>query len=206
MQHTLPKSEITKAKILAAAEAEFSEKGYFGARVDEIAIAAGVNKRMIYQHFESKDGLYQAALLSVYSKLAEREASFCVDNLDPALAIKNIVYTYFRFLEETPSFVRMLMWENLNYGKSISREHVRRLKEPTINYIKEQIRRGHEKSLFRDDVDEYQVIVSITNFGFSYFSNIHTLSALFGKNMTDSAEILKRADYVSNLILNDLLK
>jgi TetR/AcrR family transcriptional regulator len=206
MQHTLPKSEITKAKILAAAEAEFSEKGYFGARVDEIAVLAGVNKRMIYQHYESKDGLYQAALLSVYGKLAECEARFCVDNLDPALAIKNIVYTYFRFLEETPSFVRMLMWENLNYGRSISSEQVRRLKEPTINYIKEQLRRGREKSLFRDDVDEYQVIVSITNFGFSYFSNIHTLSALFGKDMTDSQEILKRAEYVSNLILKDLLK
>ena len=82
MQHTLPKSEITKAKILAAAEAEFSEKGYFGARVDEIAVAAGVNKRMIYQHYESKDGLYQAALLSVYGKLAECEARFCIDNLD----------------------------------------------------------------------------------------------------------------------------
>lgn len=206
MQHKLPKSEITKAKILAAAESEFSEKGYFGARVDEIALAAGVNKRMIYQHFESKDGLYEAALLSVYGKLAEREAGFCVDNLDPALAIKNIVYTYFRFLEETPSFVRMLMWENLNYGRSISAEQVRRLKEPTINYIKEQLRRGREKGLFRDDADEYQVIVSITNFGFSYFSNIHTLSALFAKDMTDSAEILKRAEYVSNIILNDLLK
>ena len=206
MQHTLPKSEITKKKILTAAEADFSEKGYFGARVDEIAVAAGVNKRMIYQHYESKDGLYQASLLSVYGKLAEREASFCVDNLDPALAIKNIVYTYFRFLEETPSFVRMLMWENLNYGKSISSEQVRHLKEPTINYIKEQLRRGREIGLFRGDVDEFQVIVSITNFGFSYFSNIHTLSALFGKDMTDSQEILKRSEYVSNLILNDLLK
>ena len=100
----------------------------------------------------------------------------------------------------------MLMWENLNYGRSISAEQVRRLKEPTINYIKEQIRRGREQSLFRDDVDEYQVIVSITNFGFSYFSNIHTLSALFGKDMTEGTEIMKRADHVSNLILNDLLK
>ena len=206
MQHTLPKSEITRAKILAAAEAEFSEKGYFGARVDEIAKAAGVNKRMIYQHYESKDGLYKAALISVYSKLAECEARFCVDNLEPALAIKNIVYTYFHFLEETPSFVRMLMWENLNYGMCITAEEVRRLKEPTINYIKEQLRRGRELSQFRDDVDEYQVIVSIMNFGFSYFSNNHTLSALFGKDMTDKAEILKRAEYVSNLILKDLLK
>ncbi len=200
------KSEITKSKILAAAEAEFSEKGYFGARVDEIADAAGVNKRMIYQHYESKDGLYRAVLLSVYEKLAECERSFCIHNLDPKLAIKNIVYTYFRFLEETPSFVRMLMWENLNYGNCISGEEIRYLKEPTINYIKEQIRRGKEQGIFREDIDEAQMIISIMNFGFSYFSNIHTLSSWFERDMSDSAEILKRADFVSNMILEKMIK
>ena len=48
MQHTLPKSEITKKKILTAAEAEFSEKGYFGARVDEIAVAAFLEERLSF--------------------------------------------------------------------------------------------------------------------------------------------------------------
>ena len=202
----LAKSEITKAKILDAAEAEFSEKGYFGARVDEIAAVAGVNKRMIYQHYESKDGLYKAVLLSVYERLSKCEESFCVENLEPTLAIKNIVYSYFRFLEENPSFVRMLMWENLNYGNCIEEGEVRRLKDPTTSYIRSQLRRGCEKGLFRPDVDEYQVIVSITSFAFSYFSNIHTLSAIFNKDMNNSAEILKRAEHVSNLILKDLLK
>ena len=47
------KSDITKSKILAAAELEFSEGGLFGARIDSIAANAGVNKRMIYEHFVS---------------------------------------------------------------------------------------------------------------------------------------------------------
>ena len=59
MRSKQPKSEITKAKILASSEFEFSEKGFFGARIDEIAERAGVNKRMIYEHFESKENLYR---------------------------------------------------------------------------------------------------------------------------------------------------
>ena len=60
-------------------------------------------------------------------------------------------------------------------------------------------------SVFREDIDEYQIIVSLMNFGFSYFSNIHTLSAILGRDMTDSTEILKRAEFVSNMILEYLV-
>lgn len=205
MQSRQPKSEITKAKILAASESEFSEKGFFGARIDEIAERAGVNKRMIYEHFESKENLYRQTLFSVYKKLSECESGFYVDNLDPRLAIKNVIYVYFKFLDETPSFVRMLMWENLNNAASLSAEEVRKLKAPTLDYIGKQIKRGKEEHVFREDIDEYQIIVSLMNFGFSYFSNIHTLSAILGKDMTDSAEVMKRAEFVSNMILEYLV-
>ena len=58
MVGALKKSDITRQKILTAAEAEFSEIGLYGARVDSIAQRAGVNKRMIYAHFGSKEQLY----------------------------------------------------------------------------------------------------------------------------------------------------
>ena len=49
----MKKSDITKQKILEAAEAAFAEKGFYGARVDEITETAGVNKRMIYAYYGS---------------------------------------------------------------------------------------------------------------------------------------------------------
>ena len=53
---------LTRRKILDAAVDEFAAHGYAGARVDRIAAAAGVNKRMIYHHFGSKLGAFEAAL------------------------------------------------------------------------------------------------------------------------------------------------
>ena len=99
----------------------------------------------------------------------------------------------------------MLMWENLNNAESLSAEEVRKLKAPTLDYISSQIKRGKAEHVFKEEIDEYQIIVSLMNFGFSYFSNIHTLSAILGKDMTDSAEVLKRADFVSNMILEYLV-
>ncbi len=51
-----------KRLILDAAAAEFCDAGPAGARIDSIAAAAGVNKRMLYHYFGSKDGLFAAVL------------------------------------------------------------------------------------------------------------------------------------------------
>lgn len=78
----MKKSEITKQKILCAAEDAFAQKGLYGARVDEIAELSGVNKRMIYAHFESKENLYIEVINRIYTRMAEAESSLIKKNND----------------------------------------------------------------------------------------------------------------------------
>ena len=61
--------EKTRAAILKAALEEFSHEGVTGARTDEIARRAGVNKALLYYYFKDKEGLYAAALDQVFSGL-----------------------------------------------------------------------------------------------------------------------------------------
>src|SRR3977135_3866144 len=67
--------EKTRAAILKAALEEFAHEGVAGARTDEIARSAGVNKALIYYYFKDKEGLYAAALEQVFSGLHERVAT-----------------------------------------------------------------------------------------------------------------------------------
>jgi AcrR family transcriptional regulator len=64
-------AEATRARILDAAIDEFSTYGLAGARIDRIAAAASANKRMIYVYFASKDGLFDAALHRVLTRMIE---------------------------------------------------------------------------------------------------------------------------------------
>ena len=48
----------TRSKLLVAARREFADHGLAGARVDEIAARAGVNKQLVYHYFGDKDALY----------------------------------------------------------------------------------------------------------------------------------------------------
>lgn len=56
------RADLTRARILDAAIGEFSENGLAGARTEQIAEAAGVNKALLYYYFQGKDALYAAAL------------------------------------------------------------------------------------------------------------------------------------------------
>jgi TetR/AcrR family transcriptional regulator len=194
----------TRDRILASAEKEFAEKGFFGARVDEIAHSADINKRMIYAHFGSKEGLYSSVLLEVYRRLADCERRFIKNEEDPMVSIRNIVRISFDFLVENPAFVRMLMWENLNNGASIPSNDLVALKAPGVEYMRAQIRRGKELGVFRKDADETHTVLSLMSFCFSYFSNIHTMSAIFERDLADEKEVASRAEYVADIILKYL--
>jgi TetR/AcrR family transcriptional regulator len=67
--------EKTRAAILKAALEEFAHEGVTGARTDEIARRAGVNKALLYYYFKDNEGLYAAALDQVFSGLHQRVAS-----------------------------------------------------------------------------------------------------------------------------------
>ena len=66
------RSSETRARILDAALREFSALGMAGARTDQIAAAAGVNKALLYYHFDSKENLYIAAVEMISAKIRDR--------------------------------------------------------------------------------------------------------------------------------------
>lgn len=58
--------------ILEAATDEFRTQGYDATSMDGIAAAAGVSKRTVYNHFESKDVLFEAILLQLWACSGEQ--------------------------------------------------------------------------------------------------------------------------------------
>jgi len=60
------RADLTRARILNAAVRQFSESGLAGARTEQIAEEAGVNKALLYYYFKSKEDLYAAALDAVF--------------------------------------------------------------------------------------------------------------------------------------------
>ncbi len=94
----MPKNEDTRSKILAAALEEFAAKGLAGTRVDEIARLAGVNKAMIYYHFDSKealfDALFQSELEQLRAELAAVLAGRDINSTEDTVAAVRLTLDY----------------------------------------------------------------------------------------------------------------
>src|SRR6266849_1857873 len=97
--------DATRAKILQAALSEFSERGLPATSTDDIAERCGVNKRMIYYYFASKEGLYLSALESVFEKLVALEKQIDVEHLEPAAAIEAMINLKIDYYLNNPQFV-----------------------------------------------------------------------------------------------------
>jgi AcrR family transcriptional regulator len=80
----------TRESLLCSATEAFAEKGFAGARVDEIAERAKANKAMIYYHFASKEGLYKAVLLRHIGGIHQKIGAAIAAEKDPVRRLQRL--------------------------------------------------------------------------------------------------------------------
>jgi TetR/AcrR family transcriptional regulator len=117
---TRGKPEESRAAILKAAVAEFSEQGIAGARTDAIARAAHVNKALLYYYFKDKESLYQAVLDDVFSGLRAKVLPILESDLPPRERLLKYLGAYFDYIAANPRIPRVVQaeWMRMGSGRS----------------------------------------------------------------------------------------
>ena len=112
-----------RTRILEAATDVFSEKGFAGARTQEIAARAGISNALIFQHFDSKQALYGAALEHLFSAHPlEPEFAEARDAGSDADVLRRFALHVIRHTREDPRIARLGLLAALEEG-----EHARAL-------------------------------------------------------------------------------
>ena len=92
----------TEEKILLAAKKSFFEKGYDGAKMQDIANDAGINKAMLHYYFRSKELLYEKVNMSFAKVIIPQINSLVDTELNIFQTIENFVEIYLEFLQKNP--------------------------------------------------------------------------------------------------------
>jgi TetR/AcrR family transcriptional regulator len=135
-------------RILDAASAVFAERGFEGARVDDIAARAGVNKAMLYYHVGDKTALYSAVLLRNFSRV--RVA------LDEALAsrgtarqrLEAVITALTRMVQRHPDHPRMMLREIASGAATLEPEVLAAMLE-VVGVVRALIAEGTAAGEFR---------------------------------------------------------
>lgn len=104
-----PKEEDPSWRILKAALALFTEKGYFNTSIAEIREAAGVSTGTIYHHFKTKEAIAKALLATILKSLEESLEE--IWNHTPSVLdrLRKVTELLFSLAEETPQVLRFLL-------------------------------------------------------------------------------------------------
>jgi len=199
-------ADRTQQEILRAAMAAFSEQGLGGARIDDIAERAGVNKRLIYYYFGGKDELFLAALERTYADIREAERELRMETAQPVEALRRlVVFTWDHYLAH-PEFLTLLNSENLHRARHLKTSaRIREMNSPLVQGLADVLERGRREGLFRGGVDPVQLYISIAGLAYFYLSNNHTLSAIFGRDLMAPKALSQRLSHVIEVVMGYVL-
>lgn len=195
-------ADRTRADILSVATREFADRGYAGARINDIAAKTSTTKRMIYYYFGGKEQLYIAVLEAAYLRIRTLEQQLDVEHLHPVEAIRELAGITFDHHEAHPDFVRLVSIENIHRAAHIARSTVLTgLATPALDVLDAILQRGRAAGLFRDDVDALDVHQVISAYCIFRIANRHTFGAIFGRDMLDPERREHQRRLVGDLVV-----
>jgi TetR/AcrR family transcriptional regulator len=139
------RADQARVRILDAAVRQFSEKGLAGARTEQIAEDAGVNKALLYYYFKSKDALYTAALEWVAAEVQARSMAVFEGPASEGEKFLRSVLNHFDRIHTNRGFQSLMQQEmiRLHRGEDNSLSSlVEKVFKPLMEKMQEVLRAG----------------------------------------------------------------
>ena len=132
----------------SAATLVFAEKGFDGARVEEIARRARANKAMISYHFGGKAGRYRAMLTDTFATAMERLEPLRDGSRPADERLREFIARFADVVAGRPGLPAMLLREALSGGRHLDRDTIPHFLA-VFSLVREVLERGVEEGTFR---------------------------------------------------------
>jgi len=109
-------AETTRSRIIIAAKSLFLEKGFDGTAISKIATLAGVNKTLIFHHFEDKANLWRKVKESIIENIA---APPKYDMTSAHTYFDSILNDRFELYASHPEFARLIAWQQVSHDHEL---------------------------------------------------------------------------------------
>jgi TetR/AcrR family transcriptional regulator len=198
----------SKEKTISAAIDIFSLKGKHGARMEEIAKEAGVNKSTVYYYFGSKENLYREVLKKIYYEKfrfvfdeLQRIQSGRIDHIKRA---ETIIRAFSKAFSENPNYTTII--NNALTNESQDLQFVIRLLKAEYDFIRPEklvgfFEEGISNKAFRN-IDTKQTIISIVGVAMIFFIGRPIIEIMLGLDLEDEDVFLdERQESLIDLLL-----
>ncbi len=197
------KEQDTEELIFEAACRVFQQKGYDGARMQEIADEADINKSMLHYYYRSKEKLFQMVFQREISRFFPIIFKV-LNSADPFdLKLDRLIDAYYSFLRDNPHMAPFILYEINQHPqkfRAFIKEQGIRPPEQFFRQIREDISEGRMK-----EVDPRQLMISVVGLILFPFIAGTMLRAVFSLDDADYLKFLReRKGFLKDFILSGI--
>ena len=192
----------TVRRIVVAARKVFAQRGLGGARMDEIARVAGVNKALPYYYFRNKEELHRFVLETMIAQLAGQMESPGVLSMEPPERVRALVNTTFDFVTRNPDYPRLIQREMMSDRRPLHWMVVA-YSRPLHKRAVKTIQAGIARKQFRA-VDPDQMVFTIFGMIMFYFATGPLASQIWNRDIWNPKNVAQRRRAVLDFLEHGL--
>ncbi len=194
----------TQKRLLDAAEREFAQRGFAGARLKDIASSASVQTTLIHHYFSDKQGLYRAVLDRALAPTQTESWNLLRVHRDFETLVRGFVTMLIRFYAKHRQLLAILRHEAVT-GSDVLPEILRERLSPVAAAVTQMILDMQARGEIRSDIAPTDVVVLTLSMAVHPFVDGALLeAALPGTVPADDAALARREDAIATLLLRAL--
>ena len=194
----------TEEKIFEAATDVFVDKGMDGARMQDIASHAGINKALLHYYYRTKDQLFNAVFEMIAARVLKKFAPVFDENLSLEAKIRFFYKEHITFLQENPKLPAFVLNEINRNPDRIKKL----LKNIHFESLWQQLYNQHKKELEKYNITEEtmpQLLVSIASLSVFPFAARGIIEGILEKVGIDFDDYIeKRKDFAADFVIRAL--
>lgn len=195
----------TELKIFEAAREVFQSKGLEGARMQEIADKAEINKSMLHYYYRTKEKLFEKVYQLSIIKLIPQIASLLNEDMPLDSKLRNFAIKYQELIHTNPDIPLFVLHEmNKNPGrmKSFIFNEIGKKVQPFLNQIQEEREKGNTV-----DLPAEQIVVNIMSLLIFPFIGKPVLQVIMNKDDSDFDQFIEeRIKYLPDYLVQITLR
>lgn len=197
-------NNTTEQQIIAAARKIFVQKGLAGARMQDIADEAGINKAMLHYYYRSKDRLFEIVFEEAVGQLLSGVNDIFQADMTPREKIIAAVDHYITSLGRAPYLPLFVVHEISQNPERILQRFASTTLLPNIGLFLKELAVEMEQGRMRK-VDPWQLMVSLISMCVFPFVGKPLLQAVFQVNDKTFAKMMEeRKHFITDFVLTSL--
>jgi AcrR family transcriptional regulator len=187
--------------ILDAAIRVFAEKGYYGARVSDIAGEAGIAYGLVYHYFKNKEDLLLSIFKTRWDEFLAAIRSIMEGGNDPAVMIRKIISFLFHSYKNNPSMIEVMIMDVTKSTRFLNDENISHFLK-AFGLIAEIVDLGKDSGVFRTDIDSTMAAYTI----YGSVERMMLLWILRDQKSITTGEAKSASGMVSSILLSGMIR